>query len=55
MRDLAARARERENLCIQRLDYDTCRRIYRPTGEESIAQQEAADRAARVAEAYRQR
>ncbi|RYY22560.1 MAG: hypothetical protein EOP62_22900 [Sphingomonadales bacterium] len=54
MRDLSARARESENRCIQRMDYETCRRIYRPTREESIAQQAQAERAARIAEAYRQ-
>lgn len=54
-RAAAARKRENENNCIRRLGYEECRRIYNPTTAELEAQLAMADRASRVAEAYRGR
>jgi flagellar biosynthesis/type III secretory pathway M-ring protein FliF/YscJ len=45
--------RQRENRCIRQMDYETCRRIYHPTPAETAAEQAVVERAARIAEAYR--
>lgn len=53
MAALAEEARENEKRCIRQMDYETCRRIYRPTAAEMAAEQAIVDRAARIAEAHR--
>lgn len=53
MRAYAERARENEKRCIRQLGPEECRRIYRPTAEETAAQLAIVERAGRVAEAYR--
>lgn len=53
MRGYAERARENENRCIRQMDYETCRRIYRPTSAEKAVDAAAIERAQRIAEAYR--
>lgn len=55
MRGFAEQARENENRCIRQLGYEECRRIYRPTAEETAAQLAIADRASRIAEAHQDR
>lgn len=53
MGEYAERARDNENRCIREMDYETCRRIYRPTAAERAREQAVVERAARIAEAYR--
>lgn len=50
----AQEARANENRCLREMDYETCRRIYHPTAAERAAEQASVDRAARIAEAYRE-